>query len=370
MDDSTDLITMLGADPETFIVNRKTGYVVPAHKLGFPRTPLEVKSAGAVHRDGWALELNPTATHCRALLAGNLRSLYRFTLEKLGPELTLLAVPARRVSLLEMDSAPPDVKVFGCDQSLNTYTTVSSLPTVEAAKHPWRYCGGHCHISTLRRLIWGKSVNAREKAYRRVAWIAEKYEENAPKYIKLLDRGLGLPLTYLFGSPALTTRRKFYGQAGEYRLQDYGKLSFGGIEYRTPGPELFLHPTWMSLVYGVMRLIYTNFEASSEALGLPNTQQEQVRGAINAGVSHSDLLDLITTIPGYYTPDLLRSTKRHRHYESPLRGLNRHVDQALKAWPLNLHKAWGEYVAEHFFAGSRLDEEPLARKWRRGVHGV
>jgi hypothetical protein len=96
---------------------------------------------------------------------------------------------------------------FGCDTQYNVYE-LAPTPEVSAKDIPWRYAGGHIHISPvdhelIRPVIFG------------------------------MDQTVGL--LCLFNSPypeAEVIRQEFYGVPGNYRPQKYGKVT--GVEYRTP----------------------------------------------------------------------------------------------------------------------------------------
>ena len=96
---------------------------------------------------------------------------------------------------------------FGCDKQYNVYT-FAATPEVNAVNIPWRYAGGHIHISPVK-----------------------------PELIRPIIFGMDMTvgLTCLFESPypeAEIIRQEFYGVPGNYRPQRYGEIT--GVEYRTP----------------------------------------------------------------------------------------------------------------------------------------
>src|SRR5262249_30638835 len=55
--------------------------------------------------------------------------------------------PACEIDLAFLATAPEDLQHFGCEPSYDAYTKEMKTPAVDARTHPWRYAGGHMHIS-------------------------------------------------------------------------------------------------------------------------------------------------------------------------------------------------------------------------------
>ena len=139
------------------------------------------------------------------------------------------------------------------------------------------------------------------------------------KQVKLWDLFLGVPLTYLFDSPETFLRRRYYGQAGDYRPQKYD--GHYGLEYRVPGPELFANSVSFSLAFGVLRGCVSN--KSNLYPHLKGVDSARVQGAINLGQNIPSLLEHIDSIgcmAPWYTSRILADLKkwlRTHHKNNP-----------------------------------------------------
>lgn len=272
-----------GSDPEFFILDAG-GKSIPAHKrLPGKNAPLQVaargqrKGAFSFFRDGYALEVNvPPADTVQELtwsMQAALDCVRTFVLSG-GERLTTL--PGIPVSWGEMKGAPEDVMSVGCDPSEDAYTGDKKYPTLDPATAKERFSGGHMHFSTPKKGGEG--------------WALRK---NIPRAVKMLDLFVGLPLTFFFPSKEGFHRRLFYGQAGEFRFQDYG--SEHGLEYRVPSPEVWGHPAVASFA----------FETAAEVLrrgpslwkNWDSAIEDDLRGAINWG---TDVEKLLTPLEGVF----------------------------------------------------------------------
>jgi hypothetical protein len=106
-----------------------------------------------------------------------------------------------------------------------------------------------------------------------------------------MDLYVGAPLSFLFDSKQTFLRRRFYGQAGEFRSQKYGSgKEEVGVEYRTPGPEVW-NAAWVaSFAMGVGRHIALNFRALAKKWDKHIEADLQL--AINTGAGLSKMLRL------------------------------------------------------------------------------
>lgn len=277
-----------GTDPEFFILD-EGGKSVPAHTYLPPKSaPIGVASEGVKRglfqffRDGYAVEVNVAPATQVATLSWRVQAaceaLRTFIL---GEGERLSTRPGVPVEWDRMDGAPTDVMEVGCDPSLDAYTGLQKFPSLDPKTIPDRFAGGHMHFSTTK---------LGEKAFS--AW-ADK--DAVPGRVKILDLYVGLPLTYLFPSEEGFHRRLFYGQAGEYRYQDYG--THVGFEYRVPSPQLWGHPAVASLAFLAARRVIENPPKWDPGI------ENDLRGAINGGIGMEKLLP---TLPGFYDPPLLK----------------------------------------------------------------
>jgi len=288
-------VTLIGADPEAFILHGKDKTPVPAHERGFPPKALPLRTdQGKLIRDGYAVEFNPTVQSCRYILSNVFYALMRNAAKRLQPGDGLYTHSTIEIDPATLEDAPSDVAEFGCEGAWNAYIGSLCKPEIHGPTHPYRYSGGHFH----------QSVGRAAETY--VSWA--KKLENVFLWAKMQDRYTGLISTYLTGSELSALRRRYYGQAGEFRLQDHGAEYAASLEYRTPGSEVFGHPAVLSLCLGLFRHIYEYFDQFKDSYD--PTKEAQVRDAINAGVSHDDLLDLIPELPGWYSHKVLKLTRK------------------------------------------------------------
>lgn len=294
---------MLGTDPERLIYNASKGAFVSAHTFFGDKDHKETigKYGAQVFRDGYAVEFNAPPQGCRETLAKVIGEAMAIVQGRLLSEGCALYSGSRaRITLAELKDAPSDVLVFGCDPSINAYEQALMRVELDASKHEWRYAGGHMHISKPMCYIRGKySRDANEGA----SWMNN--QDDVCLFVKMLDLYIGVPLTCLFPGNDTYERRKYYGKAGEFRVQNYGtsgEAEVMGIEYRTPGPEIWNHPAVASMAFGVMRLVANRFTALKK---LWNPALEPaIRRAVDTGIGR---LRLLQNVPGFYTADQFRT---------------------------------------------------------------
>ena len=115
-------------------------------------------------------------------------------------------------------------KHFGCDPDICAYQMKTMEPPKVMADGTLRSAGGHIHLGGSAECLEGG-----EKTY---------------KLIYLLDLLLGIPSLFMeVPSEAQKKRRTLYGQAGRYRMKDYG------LEYRTLSNFWLRSPRLVNMVY-------------------------------------------------------------------------------------------------------------------------
>jgi hypothetical protein len=247
----------LGADPEVFLKKGK-GYPpsFKAKKIGGKSKPGDW-GGGFYYRDGWAVELAPLPSSCREIL---LYRLFRGLQEvKQVSGFNLSTKPVIPISLkqLEGDHVPADMLAFGCDPAFDAYEDGAQIdPGVEALKHPFRYAGGHIHlgIGSIKNPISPEVVKGMR--------LVEKGKDEEARaffspYIQQVNLLAGLVGVVLWNSPSEKQRRKVYGRAGEFRVQDYKNEQYG-LEFRTPSPRWLMHSAAASLMLGLSRAAIYN----------------------------------------------------------------------------------------------------------------
>lgn len=296
---------MFGSDPEFFIVDPE-GKPVPAHRF-FPQAGPE----RWIFRDGYAVEINPEASSCRALLSEGVRNALTTAQGRLPDGYVLTTRATVKIDLEnDLAGAPPDVLTFGCRPSVCAYTGRAKTPPLRATEYPYRHAGGHLWISQ---------------------YLPGPGPEAVAEIVRQFDLYVGLPLAVLFPTKGEFARRKFYGQAGEFRTRVFSHEYFG-IEYRVPSPAVWNHPAVASMAMQAMRLTLQERRGKDRALLRDTTFTDDLRGAIDTGKGARKLL---RELPGVYTPELictLADRRAFRRFE-------------LLDILYEFHTAWDEYVS-------------------------
>lgn len=214
-----------GADPEMFLEDKNTGKIVGSEK-GIPEDGYTCPG-GKIVRDGVQIELNPFPNKCREMIGYNL--MHIFNKMKVGLEPTSYRLSLRQVVEVdrdELNALSPQARELGCQPSLNYYETSNGLG-VNPKTYRKRSAGGHLHngFQTYAHLM-----------------------NNRLSLVPLMDICVGIPCVLLDREPLAAERRKVYGRAGEYRLQEWG------IEYRTPSNFWLRAYPLQSLLTGLSRL--------------------------------------------------------------------------------------------------------------------
>lgn len=271
----------LGCDPELFF--EKNGKIIPSEKVipeqlwflqeynnptnDVPLTQRK-KYSGVVVQDGIQVELNPRASHCREILANDLRRLFTIIKKQLdkkenkGVKLNFEQVV--KVSKATLNKSSSKCRTFGCMPSFNAYLPKEdniSRITVDPSVYLYRGGGGHIHIGLDNESL-------------------KKLKQDYAKAVKVFDIIVGNTCVIIDRHPLNVERRKNYGKAGEYRTPKYG------LEYRTLSNFWLKDYRLFSLVTGLSR-IAINFTTKSteknnyvdKLLSLVN--EEDIINAIN-----------------------------------------------------------------------------------------
>jgi hypothetical protein len=242
----------LGADPELFIEDPKSGIVgseraIPEKGLG---AYLDYPNHPKIIRDGVQVELNVSASHCRAGLAMNFAQLFKQLKEQLVAKglkanfNTVVDVPKA-----EMEALSAAARRLGCAPSLND-TDAKATITEADAESTVRSAGGHVHLGLTSAGFYGISPIGVEWNYKRL--------------VRVLDLILGNTCVMIDRDPRADERRKVYGRAGEYRLPNHG------LEYRTLSNFWLRSWPLASMVFALARLGVTieYYKLSDELLSL------------------------------------------------------------------------------------------------------
>jgi hypothetical protein len=326
----------LAADPETNVVDKDSGQIIPGSEIldaffdirkinlgdkfnldgdgyTFIRTTRDTR-VGKVHNivpdedfydydgfqpslvvDGTALEININPRTCRRYIiqeigyAINMIQSILNTLNGKGWNLKLSVDPTVMLSEETLSKLPEQAAIFGCDADIDIYGKVADVAKIDAKTHPFRYAGGHIHMSfgaTGKGSTGWVSPDVDTKEHR-MQWFAD----NMYRLTTLYDRLIGIATTAINTSPLESMRRGVYGQAGRVRLQPYG-----GIEYRTPSTAWLLDSSMVSYTF-LWAQVANNVIFQPELEERINSLYpiDTIVNVINSGDSQSALDILINT---------------------------------------------------------------------------
>lgn len=231
---------MFGADPEYFASYEKEGkkYVLsPAlmeREFGIKAISGDTKHPVYIRQkefswmmDGVAWELTLLRPHdhlidvwkatrdaldCLAGFFGELHS-SSFSNISLYTKPAIFIEPSLYLPLLN-DERVYQGFIFGCDPDLDAVNPMYECATIDVSTHPYRYGGGHIHIS-------GDDI----------------LSENPRPMIMLLACTIGNYVTLHSKEPELERLRvETYGRPGRFRIQNYPNGG-RGVEYRTPSNQ-------------------------------------------------------------------------------------------------------------------------------------
>lgn len=194
----------IGADPELFIINEKTGKVVssigiiPGEK-GKPWVGEDMPNGFGLETDNIVAEFNIPPVGDMVSFINCIEYMKNYIdkfVKNINPELGILCAASQSVDKDQLNS--PQAKEFGCDVDFNAYTEEPN-PKPKGTKTNTRSCGFHIHIGYENHNI-----------------------DTSLALVKYLDAYLGL--RSVIADPD-KKRRSLYGKAGCFRLTPYGKLN-------------------------------------------------------------------------------------------------------------------------------------------------
>ena len=219
----------IGADPELFLVNTKTGKVVssigiiPGEKGNAYRSE-DMPEGYGLEIDNILAEFNiPPVTTKEEFIGAMvyMKDYIRKYIKAKNPDLDILCRASRTVDDDQLQS--PEAKLFGCSVDYNAYTEEPN-PKPEGERTNLRSAGFHIHIGY-------KDNNV----------------EDSLLLIKYLDMYLGVPSVL---KDTDTKRRSLYGKAGCFRLTPYG------LEYRVLSSRFLATKTLLTWVWnGITKAI-------------------------------------------------------------------------------------------------------------------
>lgn len=262
----------IGTDPELFVMRKNRKKTASSIHLvkGFKDGLIGQDDSGAPHtfqeafqdgkctvgailkRDGWALELNTAPSSCRDNIVPYTAATFR-KFYKQFPGWKLSAIPVLPLDKASLKGDVPfGVNEFGCLPDYSAYTMEEKTPERQDYHNEMRYAGGHLHLSLLGWSKIGSNSEMRRDAKLFYAGLTALQ----------MDVFIGIPLVAMLGEIndyGEEERRTYYGQAGSFRVTDYG------LEYRVPSSAIMLSPILFAWALGACKFLTKSSQAEDQA---------------------------------------------------------------------------------------------------------
>lgn len=213
----------IGADPELFVMDSRTGKFVCAHGLvqGTKDHPQPVEH-GAVQVDGMALEFNidPAETEDQFML--HIQHVREQMQAMIDPAYVLTPVATAYFDVDYFAQCPEEAKMLGCTPDYNAWT--EKMNERPETNEPFRTGAGHIHCG------WTQDMDIADPAFVQEAFmVVKQLDVCVGQYSPLWDDDV--------------KRRTLYGAAGACRIKSYG------VEYRPLSNAWLRTPELTSWVY-------------------------------------------------------------------------------------------------------------------------
>ena len=226
----------IGGDPEFFFYDKQedgTYKLIPADKLLPGKDNPQSFFGGDAFFDGVQAEINPKFNRCREVFVSRINSIFEDMYSKIKNKygnIYFVPHPSIKVDLDEIKGCDKECFRFGCAPDDCIYEE-RNIKYPDGKKFKKRFAGGHIHI--------GFSNTNLMRVFRD--------PDNLENAIKMMDLIAGTLSVSIANNQREKDRRKWYGQAGTYRIQPHG------IEYRTLSPFWLTSPSLASLFTGLIR---------------------------------------------------------------------------------------------------------------------
>jgi hypothetical protein len=216
----------IGADPELFFIDNSNA-LVPSEFIiqGTKTSPKPISENGHfVLNDNVMAEFNIPPSENFEEFYENIEFVKNYLAEKASELNCKLHIKPSGEFQLENLLSAEKFNEFGCEPDLSIYNFNSQPSNQEYS--PMRYCGGHVHCGYDKK----------------------KYPNIETRIVEMMDLLLAVPSVILDED---TARRSNYGQAGRYRIKNYG------LEYRSLSNFWIEHKEYMEFVFSQSKLAIT-----------------------------------------------------------------------------------------------------------------
>ena len=232
---------LVGADPELFLRDKKTGQLVAAdinQIKGTKVTPYKVE-CGAVQVDGAAGEFNIDPASSASEFTTNIQHVM-MQFARMVPDKEFVLDPTATFEPTYFSNLPDDIKELGCNPDFNAWTGQVNPPP-DGESTTMRTASGHIHIG------WTKNVNPLDPVH----------FKDCITVIRQMDYYLGLYSLLWDPDPK---RRLLYGKAGAFRPKPYG------AEYRTMSNVWLRSRVIQNWIYGAVQRGVTDLMSQKKPL--------------------------------------------------------------------------------------------------------
>lgn len=216
------MLRTFGSDPEFLLVANR-GHLMPKSAIGVVQGDIENRINLKGHQfyyDNVLAECAVKPGASKEETIRNFREVLQLYADMVSPfKLTTTA----SVIFPDSELTHPDARKVGCAKDMCAYELKQKDGPVDEISHGnLRSCGGHIHVG------------------------AESIAGDGPEpilFIYMMDLVLGCTSLWLDKDPTSKRRRELYGQAGRYRVKDYG------MEYRSLGNYWLNSPELAAFTY-------------------------------------------------------------------------------------------------------------------------
>lgn len=225
---------LIGADPELFIVNKKTKQFVSAEGIipGTKERPFEVES-GAVQVDGLAAEFNINpAENEDEFVKNTVTVLAQLSemIKEVDSDLELSIRPYAEFDKDYFEQVPAFSKVLGCEPDFNVMGQTNEVP--ENQDLPFRTAAAHIHVGWTSHKTIDDQIHFND-----CLMVASVFHEQGLEW-------------WICNDPELQRKRlQYYGHSGAFRAKPYG------LELRSPDNSWISKEELMRTMY--RRVIHT-----------------------------------------------------------------------------------------------------------------
>lgn len=261
---------LIGADPELFVMDVKSGAFRSAHDLlpGSKQSPFAVDK-GAVQPDGTAAEFNilpaKTVDEFTVNITSVLVSLQNMVHAR-NPDLRLKVIPTAHFDAEYFKGLPAEALAFGCTPDFDAWT--SKKNTFRGTNKPYRTGAGHIHIG----------------------WTEGEKTDDTAHIFDCMQMTRQLDSCLYFSSLLWDLdkeRRTLYGKIGAFRPKSYG------VEYRSISNAWIADPDLHVWVFNTALWAAKTLDHYGVQLWEDKIVKEHIEDA-RAGIDHAraDLIDL------------------------------------------------------------------------------